>query len=78
MELQQEISLKRNKNFIGKKLPCIIEAFSDDGNVVARTEYDAPEIDGIVSIKTNKPVIPGDIELVKITGATEYDLIGNL
>ena len=78
MELQQEISLKRNKNFIGKKLPCIIEAFSDDGNVVARTEYDAPEIDGIVSIKTNKPVIPGDIEMVKITGATEYDLIGNL
>ena len=78
MEVQQKISLERNKNFIGKKIPCIIEAFSDNGEVVARSQYDAPEIDGIVSIKTDKPVVPGDIELVKITGATEYDLIGEL
>ena len=78
MSIQQKISLERNRSFIGKKIPCIIEAFSDNGDVVARSQYDAPEIDGIVSIKTNKPVVPGDIELVKITGATEYDLIGVL
>jgi len=78
MEIQQEISLERNRSFIGKKIPCIIEAFSDNGEVVARTQYDAPEIDGIVSIKTNKPVIPGDIEMVKIIDATEYDLIGKI
>ena len=78
MEIQQEISLKRNKGFIGKKIPCIIEAFADNGEVVARSEFDAPEIDGIVSIRTNKSVVPGDIEIVKITGATEYDLIGEL
>jgi len=78
MEIQQKISLERNRSFIGKKIPCIIEAFSDDGEVVARTQYDAPEIDGIVSIKTTKSVVPGDIELVKITDATEYDLVGEL
>ena len=78
MKLQQEISYTRNKSFIGKKIPCIIEAYSDDGYVTARSEYDAPEIDGAVSIKTNKPVVPGDIETVKITDADEYDLIGEL
>ena len=78
MEIQQSISLERNRSFIGKKIPCIIEAFSDNGEVVARSQFDAPEIDGIVNIKTNKPVVPGDIELVKIIDATEYDLIGKL
>ena len=78
MEIQQGISLERNKSFVGKKIPCIIEAFSDDGDVVARSQYDAPEVDGIVSIKTNKHVVPGDIENVNIVGATEYDLLGEL
>ena len=78
MEIQQRISLERNKSLIGKTLPCIIEAFSDDGSVVARTQYDAPEIDGVVNIKTDKQVIPGDIEYIKITNATEYDLEGIL
>jgi ribosomal protein S12 methylthiotransferase len=78
MEIQQGISLERNRCFIGKTIPCIIEAFSDNGEVVARSQFDAPEIDGIVSIKTDKHVVPGDIELVKIIDATEYDLIGRL
>ena len=78
MEIQQRISLERNRSFIGKRVPCIIEAYSDEGDVVARSEYDAPEIDGVVTIKTDKHVVPGDIELVKIIDATEYDLVGEL
>ena len=78
MEIQQSISLERNRSFIGKKIPCIIEAFSDDGDVIARSQYDAPEIDGVVSIKTDKNIVPGDIEMVKIIDATEYDLIGKI
>ena len=78
MEIQQQISLERNKSFIGKDIPCIIESFSDDGEVVARSQYDAPEVDGIVNIKTSKPVVPGDIEIVKIKSATEYDLYGEI
>ncbi len=78
MEIQQEISKERNTKFVGKTIPCIIECCSDDGEVIARTQYDAPEIDGIVNIQTDKLVIPGDIEMVKITGAAEYDLIGEI
>lgn len=78
MEIQQEISAERNKKFIGKTIPCIIECFADDGEIIARTQYDAPEIDGIVNIQTDKMAVPGDIEMVKITGASEYDLIGEI
>lgn len=78
MEIQQEISRERNQKFIGKLIPCIIECYSDEGEVIARTQFDAPEIDGVVNIKTDKHVVPGDIELVRIIGATEYDLIGEL
>ena len=78
MEIQQEISRERNQKFVGKLLPCIIECYSDEGEVIARTQYDAPEIDGIVNIKTDKHVVPGDIEMIRITDATEYDLIGEI
>lgn len=78
MEIQQEISAERNKKFIGKTIPCIIECFADDGEIIARTQYDAPEIDGIVNIQTDKMVVPSDIEMVKITDASEYDLIGEI
>ena len=78
MEIQQKISLERNKNFIGKTVPCIVECVSDEGEIIARTQFDAPEIDGVVNIKTDKHVVPGDIENVKITGASEYDLAGTI
>jgi len=78
MELQQEISKERNKKFVGKLIPCIIECFSDEGEVIARTQYDAPEIDGVVNIKTDKYLVPGDIEFVKIIDASEYDLVGEI
>jgi ribosomal protein S12 methylthiotransferase len=78
MQIQQSISSERNKQFVGQKLPCIIECCGDDGDVVARTQYDAPEIDGVVKIKTDKFVVPGDIEEVEIIGSTEYDLIGKI
>ncbi len=78
MEIQQEISKERNRSFIGKTIPCIIEAFSDNGEIVARSQYDAPEIDGIVTVETDEPVVPGDIEMVTITDSTEYDLIGKI
>lgn len=78
MEIQQKISLERNKALIGKTLPCIIESFADNGEIVARSCYDAPEIDGIVNIKSDKLVVPGDIEIVKIINASEYDLEGEI
>ena len=78
MKLQQKISTEINKKFIGKTLPCIIESFADNGLVVARSEHDAPEIDGLVYIDTNKQVVPGDIENVLITNSDAYDLYGTI
>ncbi len=78
MCMQLMISQKRNRELIGKTLPCIIECYSDEGEVIARTQSDAPEIDGVVNIKTDKHVVPGDIEMVKIVDATDYDLVGVL
>lgn len=78
MELQQVISKSVNESYIGKTMPCIIEGCTDDGYVLARTQNDAPEVDGIVYIKTDEPLVPGDIEDVKIIDCDEYDLIGTL
>ena len=47
MELQQGISKEINEGFIGKTIPCIIESFTDDGYVIARSQNDAPEVDGL-------------------------------
>ena len=44
--------------------------------MILRSEYDAPEIDGLVYVKSERPVVPGDIENVKIEKADEYDLFG--
>lgn len=76
MQLQQKISKEINETFIGKSLPCIIENINSEGLVVARSQRDAVEIDGLIYVETEKPVIPGDIEDVLIKSADEYDLYG--
>lgn len=76
MALQQQISYEINQTYIGKILPCIVEGFTDDGVVIMRSQHDAPEIDGLVYGKTDRPVVPGDIENVLIDNADEYDLFG--
>lgn len=76
MQMQQVISKEINESFIGKILPCIVETVDARGHVVARSYRDAPEVDGYVYVKTDKPLIPGDIEPVRIISASEYDLFG--
>ncbi len=78
MLLQQKISKEINKSFIGKTLPCMIEYITSNGLVAARSQRDAAEIDGMVYIMTDKNLMPGDIEKVKITSADEYDLYGEV
>lgn len=76
MSLQQEISYEINRSYIGQTLPCIVESYTDDGLVILRSEHDAPEIDGLVYVSSDKTVVPGDIENVLIEKADEYDLYG--
>ncbi|MBR2069608.1 MAG: 30S ribosomal protein S12 methylthiotransferase RimO [Candidatus Gastranaerophilales bacterium] len=76
MKLQKEISQNINKQCTGKKIQCIIEEIRSDGLITARSYKDAPEVDGLVYIKTNEYLTPGDIVDVKITKTTSYDLYG--
>ena len=78
MELQQKISLEINKSLIGRELPAIVEGIDEENNmIIARTYRDAPEVDGLLYIRTAKNLIPADIINVKITDADEYDLYGS-
>lgn len=73
MALQQKISLERNRALVGKTLDTLIEGMGD-GVSVGRTYRDAPEVDGVVLVQ--KELTPGNFARVKITGAMEYDLVG--
>jgi ribosomal protein S12 methylthiotransferase len=75
MEVQQDISHRRNQSFVGKTLPTLIEGY-DQGLSVGRSYRDAPEIDGMVVVEGELPV--GQIVPVKITGAMAYDLVGTV
>ncbi len=78
MQTQKEISLEKNMSRIGESMPCIIEAITDDNVLVMRSQYDAPEIDGLVYANSDADFCPGDIVIVKITKTDEYDLFGEV
>lgn len=79
MELQQEISFEKSQDQIGRELVAMVEGkVADENAYVARTYADAPDIDGYLFINTAEPLVSGDFVRVRITGALEYDLIGEL
>ena len=79
MELQQEISFDKNEELKGKECMAFIEGkVADENAYVGRTYRDAPDVDGYVFINTEETLMTGDFVKVKITGAYEYDLIGEI
>ncbi len=79
MKLQMSVSKEINQSLIGKTIECIAEYICDDGTIIARTYKDAPEIDGIIYLKTrneNNSVVPGDIVYALVTKSDNYDLFG--
>ena len=78
MKLQKNISSEINKNWHKKKIQCIIEEIHSDGKIVARSYKDAPEVDGLVYIKSDEYLTPGDIVDVTITKSTSYDMYGKV
>ena len=73
MRKQQQISLARNQQFVGKTLTTLIEGH-DNNLSFGRTYRDAPEVDGLVLVEGTLPT--GEMAPVKISGALEYDLTG--
>ena len=79
MELQQEISFEKAEEMVGKELWCMVEGkVADEYAYVARTYKDAPGVDGYLFIQTMEELMSGDFVKVKVTGADEYDLIGEI
>lgn len=79
MELQQEISFDKAQEMIGKELWCMVEGkVADESAYVARTYKDAPDVDGYLFIQTVRELMSGDFVKVRVTGAEEYDLIGEI
>ncbi len=77
METQRRISRKKMESKVGKILEVIIDEVSN-GAIIGRTKGDAPEIDGIVTIKAGQCITSGDVTEVEITSFSDYDLIGSL
>lgn len=76
MEHQQRVSEELNERKLGKVFEVIIDELQDDGYAIARTRYDAPEIDCDVVFMPSREHAAGDITKVRITDAYEYDLEG--
>lgn len=75
MELQQGISLENNYKRIGKTYKVMIDR-KEGGQFIGRTEYDSPEVDNEVLIDAKKDYLRiGDFTTVKVTDATEFDLM---
>ena len=79
MELQQNIVFDQAEDMIGQEVLVMIEGkVADENAYVGRTYKDAPNVDGLIFINTDEELMSGDFAKVKVTGALEYDLIGEL
>lgn len=79
MELQQDIAFDLAEDMIGKEVLVLIEGKVEDENAyVGRTYKDAPNVDGLIFVNTEEELMSGDFAKVRVTGALEYDLIGEI
>lgn len=79
MELEEEVIFDKNESMKGKELYAFIEGkVADENAFVGRTYRDAPGVDGYIFINTEEELMTGDIVKVKVTGAYEYDLTGEI
>jgi ribosomal protein S12 methylthiotransferase len=80
MEVQAEVSAARAAAQVGKTLDVIIDEADDQtpGGWIGRSKADAPEVDAVVYVASRNALRSGDIVNVRITGADDYDLYGDV
>ena len=79
MELQQEIAFEKSESMVGRVLDVMIEGkVADEPAYVGRTYMDAPGVDGYIFVNTGEAMMSGDFVRVKVTGSSDYDLIGEV
>jgi ribosomal protein S12 methylthiotransferase len=77
MSTQQKISGQVNGKFLGRMMDVLIDGKGKD-YYLGRSEYDAPEVDGLVYVRSKKQLHAGDFVKVNITDTLEYDLVGEV
>ena len=79
MALQRKIARAKNKDLIGRELEVLVEGPSEEHDLVmmGRHRGQAPEIDGQVYLSGGE-VLPGQMRRVKVTQASDYDLVGEV
>ena len=77
MEVQQDISLEKNQEKVGKTLKVMIDK-KESGRYLGRTEFDSVEVDNEVIVNSPKKLIIGDFVNVKITKAFDFDIEGEV
>mgnify|MGYP004632762047 FL=1 len=79
MELQEEVIFDKNETLKDMETYAFIEGrVADENAYIGRTYRDAPNVDGYIFINTDEELMTGDIVKVKVVGAYEYDLIGEI
>lgn len=79
MELQQEIAFDLAEDMVGREVLVMIEGkVADENAYVGRTYKDAPNVDGLIFVESEEELMSGDFARVRITGALEYDLMGEI
>lgn len=75
MEVAQDVSAERLASRVGRTIDALVDDVDPENNrAIARSQWDAPEIDGNVFIENATGIKPGDMVSVKVTGSGEYDL----
>jgi ribosomal protein S12 methylthiotransferase len=79
MELQKELSRENMQKFVGQTLPVLVKGLSEESDLLAegRLSIQAPEVDGVVYINEGD-FKPGTIQMLRITEAHDYDLVGKI
>ncbi|VAX14296.1 Ribosomal protein S12p Asp88 (E. coli) methylthiotransferase [hydrothermal vent metagenome] len=75
MSLQAHISAEKLAAKVGQTMTVLVDGYSDEGLLLARSAADAPEVDGVVILDGVEETKPGEFLKVTVTGSTEHDLI---
>ena len=80
MRLQKRISRSLSKEKVGREVSAMVEGrlTEEEDTYAARTEADAPDVDGYIFIHSDRELLTGDIVRVRVTNAEDYDLLGEL
>jgi ribosomal protein S12 methylthiotransferase len=73
---QAEISARRLENKIGLEMTVLIDVIDEEGDAIARSPGDAPEIDGVVFIPDASDLPVGSFARIKVTDSSDHDLWG--